>query len=362
MIPFKSPSSSHSPMFDAGTRKVKVLVKRSAAISGCLIALAGGALAQGGIPVNADNFVRAESDLYFSGVVANGGFGKFDHTREMAPLDKQTVIRLNRDTLYSSAVFDLEAGPVTITLPESGDRFMSMQVINEDHFTNGVYYDGGEYTLERDEIGTRYVMVAIRSFANPASADDMAAVHELQDQISVSQESSGNFDIPDWDAEERSKTRQKLLALAEDLPDLARSFGAKNEVDPVRHLIGAASGWGGNPDAAAFYLNVVPEKNDGETVYRMNVGDVPVDGFWSVSVYNKSGFFEPNEIGVYTLNNVTSDKNKDGSVTIQFGDCSSNISNCIPVPADWNYMIRLYRPHPAVLSGDWQFPVVEEVK
>ena len=38
------------------------------------------------------------------------------------------MIRLNRDTLYSSAVFDLDAGPVTITLPDAGKRFMSMLV------------------------------------------------------------------------------------------------------------------------------------------------------------------------------------------------------------------------------------------
>lgn len=62
------------------------------------------------IPVTPDSFVRAESDMYFSGIVKNGGFGKFDHTRDPAPLDKQTVIRLNRDTLYSAAVFDLDAG------------------------------------------------------------------------------------------------------------------------------------------------------------------------------------------------------------------------------------------------------------
>ena len=63
--------------------------------------------------VNSDNFVRAESDLYFSAVVATDRFGKFGHDREMTALDNQAIIRLNRDTLYSSAVFDLDAGPVT---------------------------------------------------------------------------------------------------------------------------------------------------------------------------------------------------------------------------------------------------------
>ena len=101
------------------------------------------------ILVTPDNFARAETDLYFAGVVKNGGFGKFDHTRDPAPIDKQTVIRLNRDTLYSAAVFDLDAGPVTITLPDARQRFMSLQVINEDQYTYGVFYRPGSYTLTR---------------------------------------------------------------------------------------------------------------------------------------------------------------------------------------------------------------------
>ena len=67
------------------------------------------------IPVTADNFVRAESDLYFGAVaLKEGGFSKFHHNREVSPIDNQNVIRQNRDTLYSAAVFDLDAGPVTI--------------------------------------------------------------------------------------------------------------------------------------------------------------------------------------------------------------------------------------------------------
>src|SRR5882724_10824733 len=95
--------------------------------------------------VTADNFVRAETDLYFGAVVKKDGFGKFEHNREALPIDKQTVIRTNRDTLYSGAVFDLDAGPVTITLPDAGARFMSMQVFDEDEYTPLVVYDAGPY-------------------------------------------------------------------------------------------------------------------------------------------------------------------------------------------------------------------------
>src|SRR5262249_32207458 len=80
------------------------------------------------VPVTVDNFARAESDLYMGNAVKDGGFGKFHHNREPVQIDKQFVIRANRDTLYSSGVFDLDAGPVTIRLPDAGNRFRSMQV------------------------------------------------------------------------------------------------------------------------------------------------------------------------------------------------------------------------------------------
>jgi hypothetical protein len=50
--------------------------------------------------VTVDNYVRAESDVSFAGVVKMGRFGKLAHLREPARLDKQFVVRPNRDTLY----------------------------------------------------------------------------------------------------------------------------------------------------------------------------------------------------------------------------------------------------------------------
>src|SRR5208282_5337139 len=130
------------------------------------------------IPVTVENFVRAETDLYFSAVaVKEGGFGKFEHKRELSPIDNQTVIRQNRDTLYSSAVFDLDAGPVTITLPDAGKRFRSMQVINQDHYVPEVTYRSGRHLLDKAKVGTRYAAVAIRTLADPSNPDDLKEVH-----------------------------------------------------------------------------------------------------------------------------------------------------------------------------------------
>jgi hypothetical protein len=77
-------------------------------------------------------------------------------------------------------------------------------------------------------------------------------------------------------------------------------FGTKDNTDPVRRLIGSASAWGGNPETEALYLNVNPPNNDGTTAYRLTVGKVPVDGFWSVTVSNKDGYFNPTAERLFT--------------------------------------------------------------
>ena len=126
------------------------------------------------VRVTADNFIRAETDKTFDGVSQQGGFGNFFNYREMSPLDKQLVQRANRDTLYSVGVFDLDAGPVTITLPDAGKRFMTMIVIDEDHYVYEVVYGAGSHTITRDKIGTRYALAAIRILADPGDPKDIS--------------------------------------------------------------------------------------------------------------------------------------------------------------------------------------------
>jgi len=315
------------------------------------------------VPVTVDNFIRAESDLYFGNALKEaGGTGKLYHYREAVPIDRQGVIRSNRDTFYSSAVIDLDAGPVTITLPDAGTRFRSMQVINEDHYVVGdVVYGAGSFTYDKDKVGTRYVLIALRTLVDPNDPKDVQQVHALQDATRLSQQSPGNFEVPNWDPVSQKKVRDALLVLGSTIPDFKRAFGAKGQVDPIRHLIGTALGWGGNPDKDATYLNVTPRRNDGTTVYRLSVKDVPVDGFWSISLYNAEGYFQKNDHNAYALNNITAQKSADGAVAIQFGGCDGRIPNCLPIMPGWNYTVRLYRPQPEILNGTWKFPEAQPV-
>jgi hypothetical protein len=238
---------------------------------------------------------------------------------------------------------------------------MSMHVINEDEYTPMVAYKAGSYTLSKDLIGTRYVVVAIRTLVDPNNPQDVAQVHALQDDIKVGQASIGMFTVPRWDPQSQKTVRHALLVLAATLPNTNGMFGTKAQVDPVRHLIGAASAWGGNPEKDATYLNVTPAKNDGTTIYKLEVGDVPVSGFWSISVYNAQGYFQANPYNAYTLNSITAQRGPDGRADIQVGGCDGKIPNCLPIMPGWNYMVRLYRPQQAILDGQWSFPQARPV-
>jgi hypothetical protein len=306
--------------------------------------------------VTVDNFVRAETDMTLKRYVDQGAFGKLLHIRQPTPIDKQDVIRMNRDTLYSVGVFDLDASPVTILKPDSEGRFQSMLIINQDHSMQPVEHGSGSFTLTRKKIGTRYVIVFFRTFMNANDPEDIKAANELQDKIAIEQAKVGSFEIPDWDEASLGKVREAINILASTKTDAAGMFGDKSKLNPINHLLGTAYGWGGNPEEAAIYMNVLPEDNDGNTPYTLTVAEkVPVNGFVSVTVYNSKGFLEKNSLDAYSINNVTAEKNQDGSVTIHFGGDPSN-SNYLPITPGWNYIVRMYQPKKELLDGSWKFP------
>ncbi len=312
-------------------------------------------------PVTWKNWVRAESDKYFKSYVDIGAFGKFLNIRQPTPIDKQNVVRMNRDTLYSIGVFDLTT-PVTITKPDTGDRFQSLMVVSQDEYVPiPVVYKAGKYTLTQENIGSRYVFVGFRTFVDASNPADIKKANAIQDQIKVEQKSVGKFEIPNWDKESQDRLRDAIKVLAATMDNFRESFGTKEEVDPIAHLLGAESGWAGNPAKDASYFTVTPEQNDGKTSYTLTVKDVPVDGFWSISLYNGKGFFQKNPQNAYSINNVTGKKAADGSITIHFGGVP-NQPNYLPIMDGWNYIVRLYQPHKEVLDGTWQIPAPQAVK
>jgi len=194
-----------------------------------------------------------------------------------------------------------------------------------------------------------------------ATPNDLRPAHRLQDSIRISQASRGTFAVPNWDRASLDMVRGGLEVLGS-VGGTSVMFGGKEDVDPVSHLIGTAIGWGGNPRAAALYESVFPRANDGVTAHALTVKDVPVEGFWSISVYNANGYFEKNAVGAYAVNSLAAHPGPDGSVTVRFGGCQPDTENFLPIMPGWNYTVRMYRPAKALLDGSWTFPAAEPVR
>lgn len=304
--------------------------------------------------VSVDNFVRAETAFQIDRALKlTRGVNQWHHNRQPTPLDRQNVIRMNRDTIYSFAIVDISKG-ATLTLPDPGKRYMSVMAVNEDHYVNKIFRTGGSYRLTMEEFSTPYLILAARILANPIDPQDIKEANLLQDKIKIEAASANPYTHPEYDQASYEATFKLLLALSQGLSDSSRAFGKKEEVSETRHLLATAFGWGGLPEYEAFYISKGEPLKAGN--FHLTVKDVPVDAFWSISIYNEDGYFEENKFNSYSLNNLTAKPNKDGSFTLNFGTKPDGKDNFLYVMDGWNYVVRLYQPRKVIFDGEWTFP------
>lgn len=310
--------------------------------------------------VSYENFSHVESSKQihrYQGLAQ--GVNQWLHFRSPTPIEKQPTIRMNRDTLYSFAVIDASQG-ATITLPDSGKRYMSLMLVDEFGYTNQVWYGKGRYMLNKEIVGSNYALALIRIFVDSNNPADIKAVNQLQDQLIINAKSNQAFTLKNWDENSYQSVYQALTSLFKMLPNALDTFGSVEEVDPIRFVLGSAGGYAGLPSKDAFYINVSPGLDDGE--YQMTLKDVPADGFWSISIYNKSGYFFKSAQGLSSVNSVTSTANTDGSHTLYFGGCEQRKVNCLALQPGWNFVARFYQPRAALQNGEWQLPALKRAK
>jgi len=304
--------------------------------------------------VDIDNFVRAETSFQFDRVLAaSGDVNRWYHVRGPVPIDRQNVIRMQRDTLYSSVVVDVSRG-ATLSLPDTEGRYRSVAVINEDHYTNDLLHEAGTYELTVDRSDTPYAYLIMRILADPNNPEDLETVHQLQDSTLLEAESAAPYSHPDYDEDSYKQLYANILALGEAKPDAIGSFGPKDKVNPVRHLIDTALGWGGLPEHEAHYMGDSGPRPVGR--YSLSLRDAPADAFWSLSIYNRNGFFEKNPAESYNMNSVVAEPNPDGSFTLNLAPEKGELTNYLYVMDGWNYVFRLYHPRPEVFDGTWHLP------
>lgn len=92
----------------------------------------------------------------------------------------------------------------------------------------------------------------------------------------------------------------------------------------------------------------------------------PVNGFWSLTLYNEHHFFAPNEINRYSLGtkNKTLKYDPDGSLTLYVqadAPPAAQRDNWLPAPkgGEFSLYVRAYWPKAAVIDGSWTPPAVQ---
>ncbi|MEG6507959.1 DUF1254 domain-containing protein [Methyloligella sp. 2.7D] len=142
----------------------------------------------------------------------------------------------------------------------------------------------------------------------------------------------------------------------------------------LKRAIMTQQGLGANVPEDAVYPLSLGDKDgkplDGNKNYRIHFakGELPpVQGFWSVTLYDDQGFQVPNSLNRFALSSWMDMKtNPDGSLDLLIqnqkpdGDMKAN---WLPAPkGPFTLTMRLYAPDSAVLTGKWNPPAIAPVE
>lgn len=306
------------------------------------------------LKVTAETYIRAESDRQFTTVVKiAGGVNRFFHFRHVTPLDKQNVIRMNRDTLYSMGVVDTSRG-ATITVPElPEDRYASVYLVDNDHYCPFVIYKSGTHELPRD---TKYLGLGVRiQVFDPKDADEVAMINKLQDQFIIKAGSSDPLPDFNWDIQSLKALTVQYEKLSAQFSSWKGMMGPRGKVNEETRHIAAAAAWGLFPEWDATYLNY-SGGHDSEICHKATYQVPENEAFWSITVYGNDGYMKSDN-NIVNSSNVR--LNTDGTFTVHFGskNACGDVPNRLDVSEGWNFLMRVYRPGPSILDGSYTLPV-----
>ena len=237
-------------------------------------------------------------------------------------------------------------------------------------------------------------MIAMRTQVNMNSPVDLIKAQQLQAGIqltvtgsssSSSRSSSSSKDptvgyVPShtWNMEEILSMRAHYEHVVQQHKEITSEnmFGPRQCWPLMNHNCGTAYGWGGFPKEQAVYP-AIPVPPDvaltGDGRYTITLTDVPIQAFWSITVYDAQGYVSTNEGDVYNINSafaVADSNNNAGSskddeknekesksYTIHFGNTYTDVvPNVINIMPGWNITLRLYQPTSDYFDGTWKLP------
>jgi hypothetical protein len=313
-----------------------------------------------GTPVTQATYSRAESDRSFFNIATQaGGINKFFKIRKPTPIDSQTVVRMNKDTLYAGSIVDTAKG-ATITIPEMPKgRYFSVLLIDNDHYPLGTIYTPGVHNLPA---ATKYIAVVVRiQLLRPDDPADVALVNKLQDAFVITAGSADPFPKPKWDPKSLTALTaeyNKEFGTYSQYPD--GFMAPRGKADEAKRHLAVAGAWGLFPNKDAIYINYNP-KLPATGCYTATYTPPENKAFWSITMYGGDGYMKnANSI----LNASNRKAGADGRVKVYFGSAAAcgGVPNRIDISDGWNFLMRVYRPGKTVLDGSYKLPAVAPVK
>jgi hypothetical protein len=314
------------------------------------------------VPVTAETFIRAESDRMFHDL-SKQGINLLYHFRTVTPLDQQTVVRMNKDTLYSMGVVDTSKG-ATITFPtippapDGRKRYASIYLVDNDHYCPFVIYEPGTHKLPKD---TKYLGIGIRiQLFDPDDQDELKSVRKLQDQFIINANSADPLPTFQWDSQTLDQLRAEYEKDSAQYSSWKGMMGPRGKVDEDTRHIAAAAAWGLFPEWDATYLNY-SGGHDCNVCHRATYEVPENDAFWSITVYGNDGYMK-SENSIVNSSNVQI--NDDGTFTVYYGspEVCGDVPNRIDVTEGWNFLMRIYLPGESVLNETYILPKAEPVQ
>lgn len=415
---------------------------------------------------------QAQNYAEATGIITQGPYNQFTHSREFVPVDFKAVVRPNQDTLYSAAGLDLGPEPVVLSVPAT-DRYFMLPLMS---LWSDIFAVPGTRTTGRN-VAKDFLLVAPNWTGNvPAGLElirsptrrafvigrtqtngpaDYEAVHKVQAGYKLTPLSAwgkGTY-VPPKGKVDPSIDMKMRPPVQVDRMDAAAYFGRFAELlkdnpagpadYPMIHRLdrvgfkagqpfdlksapvsiqkafeqGAAEGhalvmsegkkaagigvkgWaystrsgaygvdytyraaiaqcclGENLPQDAIYPAIASDSAgrplDGGSKYVLHFAKgqlPPVDAFWSVTAYDKDGYFIPNKMNRQMLGSRNSlVTNADGSVDLLIQADSPGKSkepNWLPVASQqpFNLLLRLYSPRGEIIDGTWVPPQVNRVR
>ena len=313
--------------------------------------------------MKAREYIQAETRAFFADFIERAGLNTFYHFPGIASAEDRWVVSPNNDTIYSVAIVNVSQG-FTLELPDMGDRFVSVHIIDENHMSPFYLYGGETRSFTADQFETEYVVVGMRTGTDATEEDVRFVLEELHPQYAI----TGALDVDDMprpDLDVLARVRKALVAEYGNLTSTSGAMQPRSDLveDWEFFTYVTAGAWGLSMDENAMYTPYALPGAKGGTCYTATYPPVPAKEFFSITVYGPEKYLMSNVDNIISSNRGIA-TNNDGSFTVVFGgeDCRDLAPNYAFTPEDgWNFLMRAYRPDVAAFQN-YQMPDVIPVE